>query len=106
MNTKLALFTIPALLFSAGMQAGQQSGKTISTVHVNIGSGYYFKTVEPMVDTENCGNSTWYKLKNSTYTKDAYSLILAAKMSGKKVEFYLKGCSGNYPQVDWINVYD
>ena len=86
--------------------ANTVADKTIKTTHVNISSGYYFKTSETMIDPHSCGSSAWYTLKNGTYTKEAFSILLAAKMSGKKVTFYLQGCNGSYPLVDWINVHD
>jgi hypothetical protein len=101
---KLAILTI--ILIACKAQAYTVSSKTISKSHVNISSGYYFKTNETMVDPDNCGNDAWYKLKNDVYTKEAFSLILAANMSGKKVTFYLNGCASGYPQVGWINVHD
>lgn len=82
------------------------SGKTISRAHVNISSGYYFNTNEEMVNPDGCGGAEWYKLQNGTYSKEAFSVVLSAKMSGKKVDFYLDGCASGYPQVIWINVHD
>lgn len=85
--------------------ASNQTNKTIKSAHVNIGSGYYFKTNEVMVDPGQCGNTAWYKLGSGTYAKEAFSVLLAAKMSGKKVDFHIDGCGSGYPKVIWINVH-
>lgn len=81
------------------------SDKTVKTTHVNLSGGYYFKTVEAMVDPEGCGSTSWYRLSNEDFGREAFSLLLAAHMSGKKVSFNIDGCAGNYPSVRWINVY-
>jgi len=80
--------------------------KIVPRVHVNTSGGYYFKTASSMVDPDDCGSTTWYKLKNGTYTKEDFGLLLAANVAKKPVSSYLSGCSGSYPSVDWINVHD
>ena len=59
-----------------------------------------------MENPDACSNSNWYRLEPDTYSKEAFSVLLSALMSGKKIQFALLGCYGGYPQVDWINVYD
>lgn len=100
------LILIPSLFSAYSHSAKNIDNKILSRVHVNTSGGYYFKTASSMVDPDGCGSSTWYKLKNGTYTKEAFSLLLAAKVAKKPVSFYLNGCSGSYPSVDWINVHD
>ena len=82
--------------------------KDVEGTHVNTESGFYFKT-ENMENPDNCPSNVWYHIKlDSTYAKEAFSVVLAAQMSNKKIEFSLNGCdSANfYPQVDWVNVRD
>ena len=63
-----------------------------------------------MKNPENCGGDSdapgLYILRQGDYTKEAFSVLLAAQMSGKKVSFSIKGCNNDYPQADGINVYD
>ncbi len=94
------------ILMSTNVQAYTVSNKSISKTHINISSGYYFRTNETMLNPDNCGSNAWYKLKNDVYTKEAFSLILAAKMSEKKMTFHLDGCASGYPKVGWINLHD
>ena len=104
MNKLLISFILT--FFTTSSFSDNVNSKTIKSIHVNLSSGYYFKTEETMVDPESCGSTAWYKLSGDTYNKEAYSLMLAAQMSGKKVNFYIDGCSGSYPVVRWINVYN
>lgn len=59
-----------------------------------------------MVNPDNCTSADWYKLKTDIYSKEAFSLVLSAKMSDEKVDFNLEGCAGGYPEAIWINVHD
>ena len=83
------------------------SNKTVSTVHTNLGGGIYFKTSETMVNPDGCTASSWYHIATgATYEKEAFSLLLAARMAGAPVTFYLDGCAGTYPKVSWVNTHD
>lgn len=100
-------FTIISAITYPVHADGSITGSMIRTTHVNPGSGFYFKTVEALENPDSCSGTAWYHLKSSsTYSKEMFSLLLAAHMSGRKVNFYLAGCSelGNYPLVHWINV--
>lgn len=97
-------FIIFVVFLSINSHAENLSDKTVKTTHVNLSGGYYFKTVETMVDPEGCGSTSWYRLSTESFNKEAFSLLLAAHMSGKKVSFNISGCSGSYPSVRWINV--
>jgi len=69
--------------------------------------GFYFKTKEVMQDPELCGRTSWYRFAEAKYNKEAFSLLLAAHLSGDKIDFYISGCSGlypSYPVVRWINI--
>ncbi len=81
--------------------------KTIKKIHVNLGSGIYFETNEPFTKSgEDCSKDGLYQLaKDGGYEKEAYSLLLFAYASGRKVSFYVDGCY-SYPKVTWINSTD
>ncbi len=83
------------------------SNQTIKTTHVNTKSGFYIKTVEAMINPENCTSSSWYHIDSaSLYAKEAFSLVLAAHVAGKTVNFTLNGCKNNYPTITYINISD
>lgn len=50
---------------------------------------------------ENCRNDkNFYQLKGgSEYTKEAYSMILAAWSSKSKIRFYIEGCGSDWPLI-------
>jgi hypothetical protein len=100
------LFLISVFFSTNSHSAKNVDNKIVSRVHVNTTGGYYFKTASSMIDPDSCGSTSWYKLKNGSYTKEAFGLLLTAKVANKPVSFYLNGCSGTYPSVDWINVHD
>ena len=93
-------------LISSGANAYTVGEKTVNKAHVHTSGGYYFTTNEVMVNPDNCPGDSWYKINQSDYSKEAFAVLLSAKMTGKKVDFYLNGCTGGYPKVDWINVHD
>ena len=103
---KILISALLLVVSASTFAEGSNTNKTISSTHVNIGSGYYFKTSENMLDADGCGSAAWYKLSSGTYSKEAFSLILSAQISGQKVDFYLKGCASGYPEVSWINVHN
>lgn len=83
------------------------SNLTVSRTHVNTNYGYFFKTTQTMENPHNCSSNAWYRLNpDGSHTKEAFSLLLAAHMSGKKVQLSLNGCDSTYPKVDWINIHD
>ena len=91
------------IIFAAKGYAYTVSNRTINLIHVNFSSGIYFSTTEAMVSPDNCSGSVWYKLADDIHSKEALSLLLAAKVSKQKINFSLNGCSGGYPQATWIN---
>lgn len=92
---------------SLPVSASLVGGKTISKVHVNVSSGIYFVTNERMLDPEGCGSDGYYKLmKGSDYEKEAYSMLLSARIAVSKVSFYISGCESGYPKVTYINTHD
>lgn len=81
--------------------------KTVKRIHVNLDSGIYFQTVQAMENLDGCNSISWYHIKpNSTYEKEALSILLSAKMSNKKVQFYLNDCANGFPSVNYINLYN
>ena len=97
----LFIFLTPSIALAYSV-----SNKTISKAHVNITSGYYFTTNEAILNPDSCGSSSWYRLAEGTYAKEAFSTVLTAKVSGKKVTFSINGCLGSYPKVEYINIHD
>jgi hypothetical protein len=102
------LFCIFLLILPTFVNASSTlSGKTVNKVHVNLNSGVYFTTDQAMENPDGCNSSVWYHLlPNSAYEKEALSILLSAKMSGKKIQFYLSDCNSGYPAVYYINVSD
>jgi len=97
------LIVIPVYSFASATV----SGNTVKRAHVNLGSGIFFQTNQAMVNPDGCAGSAWYHLRpSSKYEKEGLSVLLSAKLSGKKVQFYLNGCANGYPAVDYINIYD
>lgn len=94
----LLTFTVQSIAYTV-------SDKTIKKAHVNTGSGIYFQTNESMPNPDNCASAVWYQLDNSTYEKEAFSIILTAQATGNKVSLSLNGCVSGYPKVIWINTY-
>lgn len=99
-----------AIGISTNAMANTVKGVTVSKTHVHTSSGLYFSTNETMKNPENCSGDSdapgFYVLRQGDYTKEAFSVLLAAHMSNKKINIHLQGCNGIYPIVDWVQVYD
>ena len=109
MNTKLGL---SAVLLSMLVTVGNVHAntvihnQTVKKTHINLYSGYFFQTVAPVQNPDNCQNTSWYRLPaNAAYAKEAFSILLAAVSSGQPVQLNLNGCEDIYPRVTWINVF-
>jgi hypothetical protein len=58
-----------------------------------------------MIDPENCGRKDWYILPvTHPHYQSIYSLLLAAKMANKKVNFHLKGCLEGLPVIEHVQL--
>ena len=98
---------VAALAFAAASSSAHAytvGNKAIESVHVNSGSGIYFKTSEAMVNPDSCAQTAWYHVnRNSSYEKEIYAMLLAAQTSGRNITFFLDGCeSTSYPRVTWV----
>lgn len=103
MNKVLVVF-ISMLMYSFPAAAGYWGDVKITRLHVNMSSGIYVRIDKTMTDVESCGSNQWFHVqRNSPYERDAYSLLLAAKTTGTKVNINISGCDGGYPRITWVN---
>ena len=92
-------------LFSFFSVGGQFVKANIRNVIVNLENGAHFRTVESMVNPDECKSDTWYKFDSSSpYGKEAYSLLLSAQAQNKQISFYLSGCTGDYPKISYVYI--
>lgn len=104
---KIIIVFISLLICSFPAAAGVWGGVKITRLHVNMSSGIYVRIDKPMKDNEGCGSNSWFHLqRNSPYERDAYSLLLAAKTTGTKVNINIHGCDGGYPRITYVNTYE
>lgn len=79
-----------------------ESYSPISTVKgLTIGQGYVRVKLVDMEPAEDCSKTDYYLLDTSVQ-KDGFSAVLAAKASGQKLSFQLKGCHGDMPKISHI----
>lgn len=71
-------------------------------VHTQYGGYGFFGVTDNSVNPNNCSATTWYSVskQDNPNFNEIYSLMVAAHVSGKKVRFWVEGCSPhNYPLI-------
>ena len=78
--------------------------KVIQGVNVNLGGGFYFSTTDETENPDNCKRTNWYRLAAKEYEKEAFLLISSAYNNKQSVSFFIDGCYGDYPKVEYVYV--
>lgn len=78
--------------------------KHILGVNVNLSGGFYFSTVDKIQNPGDCSNESWYQLADLKFKKEAFLLIKSAYSNKEAISFYINGCKGNYPKVEYVYV--
>jgi hypothetical protein len=56
--------------------------------------------IDSMSDPDKCGRNDFYILPDShDHRKEIYALLLAANVSGQKVQLWTSGCEWNFPKI-------
>lgn len=87
----------------ASIAATEMVDKTIKDIIVNLTTGVHFRINESSKNNEGCASDEWFQLDpESTYKKEALSLLLSYEAQNKAITFHLSGCTNSYPKVKYI----
>jgi len=105
MNKFKLLFSLALCAVLSHAQAGQESGyRNLREYGCNKGYGACFVYLEGAAVSggPSCtSNLLRWNGDSEINGKTWLALIIAAKISGKKVNFYVNGCLDGYPTFEW-----
>ena len=97
------LLIAAATAYSTSALAGWVTSRSVATVRaVSTTGGITFTTVEPILNPNGCSYAEFYAINSGDNPKNALAILLAAKLSGATVDFYMSdtGCdTSNRPRV-------
>ena len=96
----VSLSTLSTVVLAAG---GSTSSGEITAITIYKGHTGILINHTEQIDPDACGRKDYYILPDThPYFKEAYSLLLASRMAGKKIVLVTEGCHQGIPAIKHV----
>lgn len=103
---KALLLALIALSMPMSYATGTTPPSTVNRLFLYEGHTGILVNISGMMDPDACGRQDWFILPNSyNRYKEAYAMLLAAKVSGQRITIVISGCYEGMPQIRHIDLH-